>query len=76
MGNLEEDKEITSSKGYNKAYKQLVKKKVSSFNKDGSGYNLSNHYNFKQVRMLSLLTTSETPLFGEMLIMMRNEVNS
>ena len=46
---------------------------VSSFEKDKLWYDRSNHYTFKQVRVLSPLTAMETPIFGKVLEMMRSE---
>ena len=48
-------------------------KKVSYFEKYSFWYDLSNHYTFKQVRVLSPLTALGSPAFGEMLELMRNE---
>jgi hypothetical protein len=47
--------------------------KVSYFEKDCFWYDLLNHCTFKQVRVLSPLTTSGFLAFGEMLEMMRND---
>ena len=48
-------------------------KKVSYFEKDSFWYDLSNHYTFKQVRVISPLTALGSPAFGEMLELMRTE---
>jgi len=71
MGTLEEDKERPPSKRY-KAYKQLVEK-VSYFVEVRFWHALSNHYAFKQRRVLSPLTALGFFAFGEMFEMVRNE---
>jgi hypothetical protein len=47
--------------------------KVSYFEKECFWYDLSNHYTFKQVRVIIPLTTSGFLAFGEMLEMVPND---